>query len=397
MSTYVNGSGAHGMSLPRQKVMIVAAEASSALFAQRLIEHWQKEGRDLEVFGVGTVEMEALGFERLGKSEEMAVVGAQEIIEQWDLLKSVFDRLVSEAEKRRPQVVIVLDYPEFNLMLSKKMYALGIPVVYYVSPQVWAWRKGRVKTIKKYCRKVLLLFPFEVPFYREKGVPFEFVGHPILDEIQEKYYDPIYRKTHRNRCGIQDDEIVIGLMPGSRRGEIKRHLQIQLEVARRLYKNFPKIRVLLMVAPTLDKEVLQAQLDDVAFPIMVIKDEPFEMIHLTDFVLAASGTATLMVGLLQKPMVVMYRMAFLTGLLARVIVRGVRFFGIVNLIFDREVVPERWQGGASADSLYELMARYLSDSKYTQDVRNDLSELRGKLGDRGATGRVADSLQEFLR
>jgi lipid-A-disaccharide synthase len=378
-------------------VMIVAAEASSALFAQRLMEHWKSAGRELNFFGVGTREMESLGLERLGRSEEMAVVGAQEIIEQWDLLKCVFNSLVEAATQRRPKLAIVLDYPEFNLMLAKKLHALGIPVVYYVSPQVWAWRKGRVKTIKKYCRKVLLLFPFEVPFYQEKGVPYDFVGHPILDEIQEKYYDPSARKVSRNRRGIMDDEIVIGLMPGSRRGEIKRHFDIQIEVARRLYKNFPKIRVLLMVAPTLEKAALQELMDDVAFPIMVIKDEPFEMINLADFVLAASGTATLMVGLLEKPMVVMYRMTTMTGLIARLVVRGVKFFGIVNLIMNREVVPERWQGGATADKLYPLMSRFLQDSDYTAKVRADLKTLRLQLGDKGATARVAQSLEEYLK
>lgn len=398
MNAMANDTGS-GARLPvrEDSVMFVAAEASSALFAQRLMEHWRAENRGLKFFGVGTKEMEALGLERIGKSEEMAVVGAQEIIEHWDLLKGVFNRLVEEAARRRPRLVIVLDYPEFNLMLSKKLHALGIPVVYYVSPQVWAWRKGRVKTIKKYCRKVLLLFPFEVPFYREKGVPFEFVGHPILDEIQDKYYDPQYRKIHRNRCGIPDDEVVIGLMPGSRRGEIKRHFDIQIEVARRLYRNYKNIRVLLMVAPTFEKEQLQELMDDVNFPIMVLKDEPFEMIHLADYVLAASGTATLMVGLLEKPMVVMYRMTWLTGMIARLVVRGVKFFGIVNLIMGREVVPERWQGGASVDGLYALMKRYLDDPAYTARVREDLRGLRRELGDKGATGRAAAALEEFLR
>lgn len=378
-------------------VMIVAAEASSALFAQRLLEFWKAENRTLEVFGVGTPEMEALGMQRLGKSEEMAVVGVQEAIEHYSHLKSVMNALVEAATTRKPNVVVLIDYPEFNMMLSKKLHALGIPVVYYVSPQIWAWRKGRVHTIKKYCRKVLLLFPFEIPFYQQHDVPFEFVGHPALDEIQPKYFSEEYRKVQRNRRGIQDDETVIGLMPGSRKGEIKRHFDIQIEVARQLYLKHPKVRILLMVAPTLEKEAIQALMDNVKFPIMVVKDDPFEMINLTDFVLAASGTATLMVGLLEKPMVVMYRLAFLTSLIARVLVRGVKFFGIVNLIFDREVVPERWQGGASAEKLYPLMSRYLTDPEYTQKVRADLKTLRQKLGDKGATARVAQSLQEYLQ
>jgi lipid-A-disaccharide synthase len=379
------------------EVLIVAAEASSGLFAQRLLELWKSQKRDIHAFGVGTPEMEALGFERLGKSEEMAVVGAAEIIEHFSALKTVFDRLVAEAAKRRPRVVIVMDYPEFNLMLSKRLHALGIPVVYYVSPQVWAWRKGRVETIKKYCRKVLLLFPFEVDFYKSKDVPYDFVGHPVLDELDPKYFDPGYRHLHRSRCGIQDDEIVIGLMPGSRRGEIKQHLQIQLEVARRLYREYKKIRILLMVAPTRSKEEIQDQLGDVRFPIMILKDDPNEMIHLADYILVASGTATLMVTLLEKPMVIMYKMKWMTGVFAKLFVRGVKFFGLPNLIYGEEIVPERWQSGANPEHLYELMKRYLDDPAYAQATRERLAEIKDKLGQKGATVRAAAALEEFLK
>ncbi len=380
----------------KQQVLIVAAEASSSLFAQRLLEQWKTEKREFHCFGVGSDQMEALGFERLGKSEEMAVVGAAEIIEHFGKLKAVFNSLVHEAEIRRPRVAIVMDYPEFNLMLAKKLHALGIPVVYYISPQVWAWRKGRVETIKKYCRKVFVLFNFEVPFYRDKGVACEFVGHPVLDELDDKFFSESYKKNHRNRCGIQDDEIVIGLMPGSRRIELRQHLDIQIEVARRLYKNFPKIRVLLMCAPSVDKEKLRDQIGDVRFPFILLKDDPFEMIHLADYVLVASGTATLQVALLEKPMVIMYRMKWLTGIFAKIFVRGVKFFGIVNLILGYEAVPERWQGGANVDEIYRLMARYLQDAKYTEHVQLELKKVRSHLGDRGATKRVSSALDEFF-
>lgn len=379
------------------EIMFVAAEASSSLFALRLMEFWKKQKRDYHFFGVGSPEMEALGFERLGKSEEMAVVGVSEIIDQYAHLKEVFNRLVAEAARRRPKLVVVMDYPEFNLMLSKRLHAMGIPVVYYVSPQVWAWRKGRVEQIKKYCRKVLLLFPFEREFYASKNVPFEFVGHPVLDELNDKYFTAEYRRSHRARCGVQENEIVIGLMPGSRRGEIKQHLQMQLEIARRLCLRYSNIRILLMVAPTRTKEELQDQLGDLKFPLMMQKDEPLEMIHLADFILAASGTATLQVALLEKPMVIMYKMKWLTGIVAKVLVRGVKFFGLPNLIAGREIVPERWQGGANVEDLFQLMCRYIDDPIYAQKVRDDLADLKKHLGDKGATARVAASLEEYLQ
>ncbi len=378
------------------EVMIVAAEASSVTYAQRLLEHWQSEGKKIKAFGVGSREMEKLGFECLGRAEEMAVVGAAEIVGAYGRLKKVFNDLVAAAAARRPKVVIVMDYPEFNLMLSKKMYALGIPVVYYISPQVWAWRKGRVKTIKKYCKKVFVLFPFEVPFYEEHQVPCEFVGHPILDELDDKLFDLTYRKNHRNQCGIRDDEVVLGLMPGSRNLELKQHFQIQLDVARKLMKKYQNVKVLIMVAPTFDKEKLEPYLENFRLPYMIIKDEPARMVHLADFVLVASGTATLMVGLLQKPMVIMYRMKFMTGVFARFFIRGVKFFGLVNLILGREVCPERWQSEANSEVLFELMDRYFQDPQYAEKVRLELGELRQHLGNKGATKRVAQSLEEFF-
>jgi len=379
------------------EVMIVAAEASSVTYAQRLLEYWRKNKTPIKAFGVGSKDMENLGFERIGKAEEMAVVGAAEIISAYSRLKKVFDDLVAAAAARRPKVVIVMDYPEFNLMLSKKLHALGIPVVYYISPQVWAWRKGRVKTIKKYCKKVFVLFPFEVPFYQEHNVPCEFVGHPILDELDDKLYDPAYRKTHRNQCGIGDNEIVLGLMPGSRNLELKQHFEIQLEVARKLAKKYSNVKILIMVAPTFEKEKLEPYLENFRLPYIVMKDEPSRMVHLADYVLVASGTATLMVGLLLKPMVIMYRMKFMTGVFAKIFIRGVKFFGLVNLILGREVCPERWQSSANADTLFELMDRYFQDPAYADQVRADLGQLRKHLGDKGATERVAKSLEEFFK
>lgn len=376
------------------EVMIVAAEASSASFAQRLLEHWRNEGSKIQAFGVGTQDMEKLGFERLGKSEEMAVVGVAEIISHYGLLKGVFDRLVAEAERRRPNVVILMDYPEFNLMLAKQLHRRGIPCVYYVSPSVWAWRKGRVKTIKKYCDNVFLLFPFEVSFYQKHDVPHQFIGHPLLDEMDPQLEDPVWRKTRRNQIGVGDEDVVIGLMPGSRRLEIKNLFPIQLAVARRLHKKDPRNRIVVLVAPTVEKEQLMPYLEDVRFPYILLKDEPFRMIAVTDFVLAASGTATLMVALLKKPMVIMYKVAWLTAVIGRLIIPG--FFGLPNLILGRRVVPELFQWDCTPDKMYAEMDSMLSDPARAEKIRGELGEVIHLLGDRGATRRVAEALRRYF-
>ena len=374
--------------------MIVAAEASSALFARRLLEYWKKTEQKITAFGVGTNDMEPLGFERLGKAEEMAVVGVAEVVSQYSFLKSVFDRLVEEAARRRPHVVVLMDYPEFNLRLAKKIHELGIPVVYYVSPQIWAWRKGRIHTIKKYCQNVFLLFPFEKKFYEEHQAAHEFIGHPLLDELDPQLEDPHWQNLRRAQCGILDDEIVIGLMPGSRRSEIRNIFPTQLEAARELCRRHPKVRILILVAPTVEKEQLLPYLEDARFPYMMLKDEPFRMIAIVDFMIAASGTATLMVGLLKKPMVIVYRAAWLTVLIGRLVVKG--FFGLPNLVLGRLVVPELLQEDCNPQRIVQEIEVFLKDPEAAEKKRQELGQLVHVLGDRGATARVAKSLERYF-
>ena len=375
--------------------MIIAAEASSSHYALKLMQHWKAAGKNYSFFGVGSDAMAEAGFERFGKSEEMAVVGLAEIVEHYSQLKTIFNSLVAQAAVRRPQVVILMDYPEFNLMLAKKLHAMGLKNFYYISPQIWAWRKGRIETIKKYCEKAFLLFPFEAEFYKSKNVPHEFVGHPLLDELNEDFLDPVKIQFSKEKYGIKKTEKLLALMPGSRRGELDQHLDIQLEVARRLMLKYPNLRTAVFLAPTIRKEEMQARLDNFKSPYILLQDDPNKMISMADYVLVASGTATLMVGLLQKPMVIMYRLKWLTGDFAKFFIR-VKFFGLVNLILDKEVVPERKQNEANPDELFKLLDRFISDPEYTAGVITALKNLTLHLGQKGATKRVAESLEKYL-
>ena len=377
-------------------LLIVAAEASSGFFAQRLIEHWIKEKRDFNLFGVGTKEMENLGFTRLGKSEEMAVVGAVEIIEHWSHLKSVFNSILEQAKKTRPQLAILLDYPEFNMMLAKELKKLGIPVIYYVSPQVWAWRQGRIKKIKKHCRKVLLLFPFEIEFYKKHQVEHDFVGHPLLDEVKDEFSDSNLRNSRRERFGVAPSDFLLGIMPGSRRGEITQHLKVQLQAAEILKGKVNNLKVAVLVAPTLEVDYIKNFLEEVRYPIQVIKAEPFEMISLCDFICVASGTATLSVALMEVPMIIIYKMKWFTGIIARVLVRGVKFFGLPNLIADRSIVPELFQGEVNPENVAKRIYEFISDGSKFSKIKNDLSQIKTRLGNRGATKRVADIIDSEL-
>lgn len=374
---------------------MVAAEASSSLYGLRLLQHWKSQGLDVDAFGIGSRDMEKAGFRIIGRSEELAVVGLQEIISNFGLIKNAFHGLLDAARECKPNVALLLDYPDFNLRLAKKLKAMGIPVVYYISPQIWAWRPARVKLIKERVDKMLVLFPFEKKFYDEHDVRAEFVGHPLLDELDSKFFSSEYRDLHRAKYGVLPNDLLLALMPGSRHSEIKHHLDVQLQAARRLYARFPALKIALLVAPTFEKDQMQSLLDSVDFPLTVVKDEPFEMIHLADAVLCASGTATLMVGLMEKPMVIMYRMNSMTAFFAKRFVNLTRHFGLINLILDERAVPEVFQEQASPANLAGLLGEMIGSETYRDELRTKLASAKDRLGDQGATRRVARSLEEY--
>lgn len=358
--------------------MIIAAEASSAHYAMKLIKEWKAQGKDHYFFGVGTSEMEKMGFHRIGKAEEMAIVGLFEVAKHFSFLKSIFEKLISEATRLKPDLVILMDYPDFNLRLAEKLKENKIEnIFYYISPQVWAWRQGRIHQIKKLCKKVFLLFPFEKVFYDQHQVPNEFVGHPLLEDLKEEYYDSEKIKINRQRYGFLAQEKILLLMPGSRRGELERNFPTQLLTAQLMLKKHKNLRIAIAVAPTLEKEDFYRYLENVQFDYRLIKDDSNKVISMSDFVLVTSGTATLIVGLLEKPMVIMYKVNWLTGVIAKRLVKG--YIGLVNLVLGQEVAPERVQEQANPQHLSHLLDRFLTDSDYYNLTVSELKKIRKSL------------------
>lgn len=380
----------------KDSVLIVAAEASSGLYAQRLLELWKSQEREVEAFGIGTRKMESLGFETLGRSEELAVVGLQEVIAHFPLIRRTFHNLIDQARARKPKFALLLDYPDFNLRLAKKLKSLGIPVIYYVSPQIWAWRQSRVYQIKKVVDRMLVLFPFEKEFYNRFNVPVDFVGHPLLDEISDHYFDEKEFNDRRAKYGVGSDEVLLALMPGSRKSELKHHLDVQIQAASLLSEKIPNLRVALFVAPTFQVKEIQRALPELNFSLQLIQDEPFEMIRMADAVLCASGTATLMVGLLGKPMVIMYKMNPMTAYLAKKFVKNTAHFGMINLVLGGRKVPELFQEEASAQGLSDALIPFLTNPELRKKTSQELLQARYLLGDRGATGRVDQILHQYF-
>lgn len=379
------------------RVLIVAGEASSSLYAQRILENWIANGTSVDAFGIGSQAMEKIGFKRLGKSEEMAVVGLSEVIKHFPLIRRVYNSLLEECDRSKPDFALLLDYPDFNLRLAKDLKKRGIKVIYYISPQVWAWRRGRVKLIRKVVDEMLVLFPFEEPFYREHGVNATFVGHPLLDELElRRHQTKSDQRIRRERYGIQSFEFVLGLMPGSRESELRHHLRDQLAAAELLAKRYPHVRPVLFCAPTIDRERLQAEVSELSVTVQIVKDEPLDMIEMADIVLVASGTATLMVGLLEKPMVIMYRMSPLTAWFAKRLVTHTKYFGMVNLILEKESARELFQEAASPEGMAAELEKLL-DEKVRAEKVAELSDLKNRLGALGATKRVVQRLGAYFK
>ncbi|MEQ1665800.1 MAG: lipid-A-disaccharide synthase, partial [Bdellovibrionales bacterium] len=364
-----------------------------------LLEFWAQPSNknlDIKAFGIGSREMERLGFEILGRAEDLAVVGLVEVIKKYNHIKAVFDQIIESVQRRKPKVILLMDYPDFNLRLAKKLKQFGIPIVYYISPQVWAWRKSRIHEIKKYVDKMLVVLPFEKDFYKSNGVDVEFVGHPILDEINESFYNEQKLSQERSRYGIKKSDIWLGLMPGSRSSEMQHHLKTQIEAAELLYVSKPNLKFALLVAPTFTLEQIKNLLPEYTIPLSIIRDEPLKMISMMDLILCASGTATLIVGLLKKPMVIMYKMNFITSFLVRRIVKGTDHFGLINLILNRRVVPELFQENATPQNLSNEILKYINEPEYLTSVKNQLSSAVGLLGENGATFRVAKILNRYF-
>lgn len=379
----------------KSEILIVAAEASSALYAQRLIEHWKIKNDKITFYGIGNLAMENLGFERIGHSETMAVVGIQEVLSHWREIRKVFHQILHEVKVRNTKIALLLDYPDFNLRLAQKLKALGITVIYYISPQLWAWRKGRINIVKKCVDRMLVLFPFEKEFYQTHGVHVDFVGHPLLDELSENLFNETIRQKIRDEHGIKSTDFILGLMPGSRRSELKHHLQIQIEIAQKLEGH---MRSFLLLAPGLKKSDVTPLLSStLSSPkIEILQEDPLKMVQITDLILCASGTATLVVGLMQKPMVIMYRMNTLTAFLAKQLVKSTPYFGMVNLIFNKKTVPEYFQNQATPDFLSQEILKFYTDKDLISKTISELKKLPALLGNQGATQRVASIVNEYL-
>jgi len=366
--------------------MMSCGEASGDLYAGALALELQRLAPGVRIFGIGGEKMHAAGAELVGDYRGLAVTGLVEALRVVPRSFSLLRRLRERMARDRPDVLVVIDFPDFNFRLAASARALGIPVVYYVSPQIWAWRAGRIKTVKQVASKVLVIFPFEKKFYEDAGVPVEFVGHPLPDLIQVT--EP--RERLLAGAGLDPTAPTIALLPGSRPNEVRSILPNLAEAATLIRQRVPSAQFVIARAPKLSDQMFEP-FSRFAGPSAIVSGRADDVLHASDVVITASGTATVQAALHGKPMVIVYRLAPLTYKMGRRFVK-VDTFGMVNLLAGRRIVPELIQDDFTPARVADEAVGLLTDPARAADMRRALAEVRDALGEPGASRRAAEAV-----
>jgi lipid-A-disaccharide synthase len=371
--------------------MISCGEPSGDLYAGALATEILRSEPSAVITGFGGDRLRAAGASLVGDFSGLSVTGLWEVVRVLPRTYATYRRLVRDAETTRPDVLVAVDFPDFNFMLARAVRKLGVPVVYYISPQLWAWRRGRMKTMRRIADRVLVIFPFEEKIYRDAGIPVQWVGHPLLDVAQV----PEPRAAFLSRLGMDPDRPVVALLPGSRRNELHAILPDLVSAAVIIRSRLPRVQWMVARAPHLPDDVFEpvTRLGD---GVAIVEDETDDVLAAADVALVASGTVTVQAALHECPMVVVYRLSALTYRLGKPFVH-VETYAMANLVAGRRVVPELIQDAFTPDRVAAEALRVLTDAAHAAAVRRDLREVRGKLGTPGASRRAADAVLDVAR
>jgi lipid-A-disaccharide synthase len=374
--------------MPPIPLLLSAGEASGDMYAARLASALAKR-LDVHIFGMGGPQMRAAGVDLVMDYDEVSVVGITEILKHLPSLLQAMDKMVGEAEQRKPALAILTDFPGFHLRLARKLKPRGIRNVYYICPQFWAWRPWRVNLIRRRFEKALCIFPFEKAFFSNAGIPTDWIGHPLVGMVAPT-------KDRKQLCeenGLPAGTTLVTVLPGSRSGELAHHLPVLQESCARIQARTPA-QFLIAAAHPKDVELLKSGWPQ-GLKFRVLTGETYNALAAADAAIVSSGTATVEAALLDAPMVVVYRVSPLTATLAKPLVRT-PFFAMVNLIAERKVVPELVQDDFTPENVTAEILRLLQDPNARAACRAGLQEVRKKLGPPGAVERAADLIAELL-
>jgi len=379
------------MSMPKT-VFIVAGEASGDLHAANLSKELLKLDASIQLEGMGGKNMREAGVNILFDASDLAVMGIVEVLAKYRMIKGVLNQIKKHISHTRPDLLVLVDYQEFNQRLAAYAKDNGIKVLFYIGPQVWAWRPGRVYKMAKIVDQMAVIFPFEVELYKKAGVPVSFTGHPLIDEvIPDKS-----RQQAREILGLQD-QTTIGLFPGSRISEVERLLPVLINTAQLLKQKKPEAQFVLPMASTIRRDDLtKFELDLSALEVHIVEDKTHDVMQACDVIVVASGTATLEIGLMEIPMVIIYRMSPISYFILRRLVK-LTHVGLVNIVPGKEIIKEFLQGDAQPEKLVAEVLRILDDTDYNKNMRDELALLRDLLGHAGGSKNVASLAFEMLQ
>lgn len=376
----MNGTGGHA---PR--VMIIAGEASGDLHGALLVREMLAVNPSLQFFGIGGNRMREAGVKLLAHAADIAVVGVSEVFSKAAALIRVIAKMRKSLDRLKPDLVILIDFPDFNLNIAARAARKrGIRIFYYISPQVWAWREGRVRQIKKRVDEMAVILPFEVDFYAAHGFDVHYVGHPLRDIVKTTFT----ASQARAHFGLAEDKTTIGLLPGSRNSEIQKLLPEMVEAARIISQNIPGTQYILPLADTLEKKTVAGFLNDSGLNIKIVAGHTYDVLACCDLAIVTSGTATLETGLMGVPMVIVYKVSLFSELIGRMIIRQ-QHIGLVNILAGKTVAPELIQRDARGPRIASEALAILQNREKRQQIIRDLGDIRAGLGEPGAAGRAA--------
>jgi lipid-A-disaccharide synthase len=371
-------------------IMISCGEASGDLYAGALVEELRRADPGARTFGFGGERLAASGAELLDDYRGHTVTGLAEVIKQLPSTYRLYRRLVAAARDRRPDVFVAIDFPDFNFKLGQAMHALRVPVVYYISPQLWAWRRGRLRTMKRFVDYVLPIFAFEEAEYRRAGIPVEFVGHPLIDLAKPREDRESFLRTQR----LDPRAPTVALLPGSRPNELREMLPDLVAAARLIQRNVPDVQFVLARAPHLADSLLEPAARAThggveSLRLAIVEGRTDDVLAASNVVLTASGTATIRTALHERPMVIVYRLSRLTYAVGRPFVK-VDTFGMVNLVAGEKVVPELMQNDFTPETAAHEIVRLLTDEPHRTRMIEGIRRAKRKLGGPGASRRAAE-------
>jgi lipid-A-disaccharide synthase len=381
-----------GERMKSKKILMVAGEASGDLHGAHLMEAIHQIDPGIQFLGVGGENLERKGMKILYPSHSLSVVGITEALFKLKTVLKALQVLKKFLDRERPDLIILIDFPEFNLRLAKVAHRKGIPVCYYISPQVWAWRPGRVKLIAQRVKKMIVFFPFEVPLYKAAGVDVEWVGHPLLDIVKPT----LSREAAFKQFGLDPKQKTIGLLPGSRVHEVERLLPPLLASAELLQKEISGLQFVIPLASGLNEKTFLPWMSNSPVPVKLIEGWTYDVMNISELLITASGTATLEGAILGKPMIIVYKVSLLSSWVGRALIR-VNHIGLVNLVAGKEIAPELIQGDVTPERIAEEVLRILKDSALRQRITEAMAQVRQNLGEPGAAQRAARIVISMLR